>query len=61
MPALVPVVTSVSDPLQVLSAVVGWAYFFAWTFSFYPQVRVYSASRGKGLESNLPTSSSVHL
>ena len=23
--------------LHVLSAVVGWTYFFAWSFSFYPQ------------------------
>ena len=28
-----------SKPLDVVSAVIGWIYFAAWTISFYPQVQ----------------------
>ena len=26
-----------AETLEVLSIIVGWIYFFAWSFSFYPQ------------------------
>ena len=29
-----------SQALTILSQVVGWLYFFAWSFSFYPQLYV---------------------
>lgn len=41
MPALTPIPAlqmATADPLDVLSAVIGWTYFLAWTVSFYPQV-----------------------
>jgi hypothetical protein len=36
--AFLRITASKSDALNVLSIVVGWIYFVAWSVSFYPQV-----------------------
>ena len=36
--AFLRVTVSKSDSLEVLSSVIGWIYFAAWSVSFYPQV-----------------------
>lgn len=36
--AFVRVVVMKSDTLELISTIVGWAYFLAWSVSFYPQI-----------------------
>ena len=44
-----------SDALHVLSQIIGWIYFFAWSISFYPQIHENWKRRSVfGLRSGLP-------